>query len=135
MRITQPTAYASSPATPNQQARDRALTMAPQVAMAAADVYAAATCGFSPFTASHTAPVVAGLTAVVHTVYAISQLSPWFNDEYYTSKDCTPQRLACGFGHIITAAGFATLVAGLGPWSLPIIAIGETVRLASAFIR
>ena len=115
----------SSP-TYDQERRDRLMALAPQVAMATADVYA----GSTPFFPTHSGfPVVDGVLAAGHVVYGLVKAGN-ANGDYTIDRKAMGQ----GVGHLITGAGFAGLAAGVGAWALPLIFIGEATRLAATMI-
>jgi len=115
-----------------QQRTDRILTVMPHLALATADVYAAAAVTVLPSVSrlQVATPWVCGAAGAIHGIYGITQ---WASESSTSSKERALQ-IARGWGHVITAAGYAGLAFGLGPWGLPIIAIGEATRLAAAII-
>lgn len=119
----------ASTGTPQQQRKDRIMAAVPHVAVAAADVYAAASVTIIPATSGIQAatPWLGGVAAVTHAIYGATQI-------FHEYEPATSLQIARGCGHFITAAGFAALAGGLGPWALPIIAIGETTRIVATAV-
>ena len=115
-----------------QQQRDRVMVVVPQVALAGADIYAgAATCLLPAGGAVQSAlPIVSGVVAVGHGIYGLTHV--WPRDRY--DPQHTSGEIARGVGHLVTAVGFGALAAGLGPYALPIIALGEAARVGATFI-
>ncbi|MEW6283370.1 MAG: hypothetical protein AB1758_32475, partial [Candidatus Eremiobacterota bacterium] len=92
---------------------------------------------FAPATSTLGAvmPWISGAAAIFHGVQGIRQVWTETDDSYYSDtrgqlKYRTPREYAVGAGNLITAGGFAALAFGLGPWALPIIAIGQAAALA-----
>ncbi|MBM3461729.1 MAG: hypothetical protein FJX76_06465 [Armatimonadetes bacterium] len=113
----------------DQDTKNRVMATVPHVALATADAYAAASVTILPPAGAFevVTPWIGGVAAVAHGIYGASQV---FSDSYDRSALMT----ARGCGHLITAAGFATLAFGLGAYALPIIAIGETTRIAATLV-
>jgi hypothetical protein len=126
--ITPLNTYASS--NYSQDRKDAIMATVPHVALAAADVYAAASVTVLPPASAFQAatPWIGGVAAIGHAIYAGTQI---FADSY---NGPTTLQTARGCGHLITAAGFATLAFGLGVYALPIIALGEVTRIVTTSI-
>jgi hypothetical protein len=114
----------SSASTYADQKRGNRYQSAGKLALGAADLYIAGATAFANTgTLGEIMPWMSGAAAVYHGIKGISQV-------YAEYGERTPQEYATGTGNFIMAAGFGALAFGLGPWALPIIAIGQAAVLA-----
>lgn len=115
------------------------LKMAGRLAVGGVDVYTAAATALAPAesTLSKVMPWAAGVAAAGHALYGITQVFTETRYDKHGEETWDPRPgkdYAVGSGHLITAAGFATLAFGLGPWALPILAIGQATTLLGEFV-
>ena len=119
------------------------LHMAARLAVGGVDLYTAGATAFAPAESTLKAvmPWMSGVAAVGHAIYGIAKVATDTREEYLRDHGYVkewnarpPKDYAVGSGHLITAAGFASLAFGLGPWALPIIAIGQATSLAGEIV-
>lgn len=118
------------------------LHMAARLAVGGVDLYTAGATAFAPAEGAlkSVMPWMSGVAAVGHAIYGISKVATDIKEDYESSRfvkswNARPAKdYAVGTGHLITAAGFGALAFGLGPWALPILAIGQATALAGEIV-
>lgn len=119
------------------------LHMAARLAVGGVDLYTAGATAFAPAesTLSSVMPWMSGVAAVGHGIYGLTKVATDTSEDYVTNVgyvkewNARPaQDYAVGTGHLITAAGFGALAFGLGPWALPLLAIGQITSLAGEIV-
>lgn len=113
--------------------RGRRYQSAGKLALGAADLYVAGATAFGgggPL--GEIMPWMSGAAAAYHGIQGLRQV--WTESGYSSGWQYrTSGEYATGTGNLIMAAGFASLAFGLGPWGLPIIAIGQAAVLAGDY--
>lgn len=118
----------------SQRRKDAVVKSLPQLALSTVDSYVAAATafpglGFGPAEASSTPfRVLSGALAVTHAIngYARTQI------ETHSLVEKRSQQAQC-VGEFITAAGFAGLTLGLGPWAVPLVGLGTLTTNIARF--
>lgn len=120
------------------------LRLASRLAVGAADLYVAGATAYGPAEGalSGIMPWASGVAAAGHAIYGIVKVFTETTDHYDSKRggfvaEWVPRPAkdyAVGSGHLVTAAGFAALAFGLGPWALPIIGIGQATALIGEMV-
>lgn len=119
------------------------LHMAARLAVGGVDLYTAGATAFAPAESAlkSVMPWMSGVAAVGHGIYGLTKVYTGVNEEYHSNVgyvkewEARPAKdYAVGTGHLLTAAGFGALAFGLGPWALPIIALGQATSLAGEIV-
>lgn len=119
------------------------LHMAARLAVGGVDLYTAGATAFAPAEGAlkSVMPWMSGVAAVGHAIYGVTKVATDTREDYVSNlgyvkswKARPAKDYAVGTGHLITAAGFGALAFGLGPWALPILAIGQATSLAGEIV-
>lgn len=115
--------YAGSGPNYSQQQRDAILRKVPRLAFDALDAYVGGVRAFAPLaeTASTVMTVGSAVMGVGHAGYAVTRLFVASDTEDRSEK---LRYRAIAVGDFVTALGYVGLAAGMGPWALPLMAVG-----------
>lgn len=113
-------------ATPNNfaaQKREAMLAAIPRLSFDALDTYVAGAQAFAPLTQAASEVLTVGCVGV-GVLHGIAGIRSFCRASGNGDSSEALRLRASGYGDCITALGYVGLAAGMGPWALPLVAIG-----------